>query len=108
MRHSWKHSLAGLVLVSALGSDTGPVAAEEPPKKPTGQSQLLEPLVLPLTADDIPNVYITATLIKPHELSEIPLTVAHGYQSVKVEGKERKMSVNIVAAKSVPCCPSIL
>jgi uncharacterized protein YfaS (alpha-2-macroglobulin family) len=42
---------------------------------------------LPLTADDIPNVYITATLIKPHELSDIPLTVAHGFQSVKVEAK---------------------
>jgi uncharacterized protein YfaS (alpha-2-macroglobulin family) len=56
---------------------------------------------LPLTEDDIPNVYITATLIKPHELSDIPLTVAHGFQSVKVEGKDRKMSVDIVAAKSV-------
>ena len=52
MQHSWKHSLAGLVLVSALGSDAGPVAAEQPPEKPTGQSQLLEPLVLPPTADD--------------------------------------------------------
>ncbi|HEY4209373.1 MAG TPA: MG2 domain-containing protein, partial [Puia sp.] len=58
-------------------------------------------LNLPLTGDDIPNVYITATLIKPHELSEIPLTVAHGYQSVKVEGKDRRMTVDIVAAQSV-------
>ena len=58
-------------------------------------------VTLPLTADDIPNVYITATLIKPHELSDIPLTVAHGYQSVKVEAKDRKIPVGIIAAASV-------
>jgi alpha-2-macroglobulin len=56
---------------------------------------------LPLTADDIPNVYITATLIKPHELSDVPLTVAHGFQSVKVEAKERHMPVEIEAQASV-------
>jgi uncharacterized protein YfaS (alpha-2-macroglobulin family) len=58
-------------------------------------------LSLPLTADDIPNVYITATLVKPHELSDIPLTVAHGFQSVKVEEKDRKIPVEIVAQPSV-------
>ena len=58
-------------------------------------------LDLPLTIEDIPNVYITATLIKPHELSDIPLTVAHGFQSVKVEAKERKIPVEIVAQRSV-------
>ncbi|HWB93136.1 MAG TPA: MG2 domain-containing protein [Puia sp.] len=58
-------------------------------------------LTLPLTADDIPNVYITATLIKPHELSDIPLTVAHGYESVKVESRDRKIPVEITAASSV-------
>ena len=56
---------------------------------------------LPLTADAIPNVYITATLVKPHELSDIPLTVAHGFQSVKVEAKERHMAVEIEAQASV-------
>ncbi|HEV3414045.1 MAG TPA: MG2 domain-containing protein [Puia sp.] len=56
---------------------------------------------LPLTADDIPNVYITATIIKPHDLSDIPLTVAHGFQSVKVEAKERHMPVEIDAQTSV-------
>lgn len=58
-------------------------------------------LDLPLSADDIPNVYITATLIKPHELSDIPLTVAHGYQSVKVEEKDRRIAVSIEAQKAV-------
>lgn len=54
-----------------------------------------------LPADFLPNVYITATLIKAHGVSDIPLTVAHGYKSIKVDDKERKMDVQIVAAKSV-------
>ncbi|HEX5651995.1 MAG TPA: MG2 domain-containing protein, partial [Chitinophagaceae bacterium] len=49
----------------------------------------------------LPNVYITATLIKPHEISDIPLTVAHGFQNVKVEDKERKIPVEIIAKKTV-------
>ncbi|MEI2738677.1 MAG: hypothetical protein V9F01_07820 [Chitinophagaceae bacterium] len=40
--------------------------------------------------DHVPNVYITATLIKPHEVSDIPLTVAHGFKNVTVEDKGRK------------------
>jgi uncharacterized protein YfaS (alpha-2-macroglobulin family) len=55
---------------------------------------------LPLTSEDVPNVYITATLIKPHDVSDIPLTVAHGYESVKVEEKGRKIPVEIVAQKA--------
>ena len=58
-------------------------------------------LDLKLTGDHVPNVYITATLIKPHEVSDIPLTVAHGFQNVKVEEKSRKMPVEIVAQKTV-------
>ena len=56
---------------------------------------------LPLTAEHVPNVYITATLIKAHELSDLPLTVAHGFKNVKVEEKSRKMQVDIVATKAV-------
>ena len=58
-------------------------------------------LDLKMTADHLPNVYVTATLIKPHEASDIPLTVAHGFQSIKVEEKKRKIPVEIVAKKSV-------
>jgi uncharacterized protein YfaS (alpha-2-macroglobulin family) len=58
-------------------------------------------LDLPLTADDVPNVYLTATLIKPHELTDIPLTVAHGFQSVRVEAKERKIPIEITAQNQV-------
>ncbi|MEO6316011.1 MAG: MG2 domain-containing protein [Chitinophagaceae bacterium] len=54
-----------------------------------------------LTADHIPNVYITAALIKPHDVSDIPLTVAHGYKSIMVEEKSRRMDVQIVAQAAV-------
>lgn len=47
-----------------------------------------------------PNVYITATLIKPHGLSSIPLTVAHGFQNITVEDKKRHLPVTITAQKS--------
>ena len=54
-----------------------------------------------LSAEHLPNVYVTATLIKPHEISEIPLTVAVGYQNIRVEEKNRKMPVTIAAQKNV-------
>src|SRR6185436_14351021 len=56
---------------------------------------------LKLTAEHLPNVYVTATLIKPHDVSEIPLTVAHGFQRIIVEEKNRKIPVEITAQKSV-------
>ena len=49
----------------------------------------------------VPNVYVTATLIKPHEVTDIPLTVAHGFQDVKVEEKSRRIPVEIEAKKQV-------
>jgi uncharacterized protein YfaS (alpha-2-macroglobulin family) len=45
-------------------------------------------LDLELSGVHVPNVYITATLIKPHDVSDIPLTVAHGFQNVIVEEKK--------------------
>ncbi len=56
---------------------------------------------LKLGTEHLPNVYVTATLFKPHEESDIPLTVAHGYQSIRVEEKSRKMDVQIVAQSAV-------
>ncbi|MES2881060.1 MAG: MG2 domain-containing protein, partial [Bacteroidota bacterium] len=56
---------------------------------------------VPLKSEWLPNVYVTATLIKPHEVSGIPLTVAHGFQNIKIEEKERKMNVVITAQKTV-------
>ena len=52
-------------------------------------------------ADYVPNVYITATLFKPHEESELPLTIAHGVAPIMVENKDNRLPLNIeVAEKS--------
>ncbi|WEK35731.1 MAG: MG2 domain-containing protein [Candidatus Pseudobacter hemicellulosilyticus] len=56
---------------------------------------------LKLGAEHLPNVYVTATLFKPHEVSDIPLTVAHGFQSIRVEESNRKLDVVIEAQKAV-------
>ncbi|MFL5739244.1 MAG: alpha-2-macroglobulin family protein [Flavisolibacter sp.] len=56
---------------------------------------------LPLKSEFVPNIYVTATLIKPHEVSDIPLTVAHGFQNIKVEERNRRIGVEITAEKSV-------
>lgn len=56
-------------------------------------------LEIPVTADYLPNVYITATLFKPHGVSDIPLTVAHGFKSITVEDNGRKIQPEIIAAK---------
>jgi uncharacterized protein YfaS (alpha-2-macroglobulin family) len=54
-------------------------------------------LDLKMSAENVPNVYVTATLIKPHQVSDIPLTVAHGFENITVEEKSRKMNVAIEA-----------
>ncbi len=51
---------------------------------------------LALESEHLPNVYITATLIRPHEESTMPLTVAHGYKSLGVTDIERKLNVQIL------------
>jgi len=48
----------------------------------------------------VPNVYVTATLFRPHEVSDIPLTVAHGFRNIKVEEPGRQLPVSIDAVKS--------
>lgn len=55
---------------------------------------------LKLGSEHVPNVYVTATLIKPHEASDMPLTVAHGFQNITVEEGGRKIPVQITAAKT--------
>src|SRR5450432_473768 len=56
---------------------------------------------LKLTAEAMPNAYITATLIKPHGISDIPLTVAHGFENLMVEEKERRIPLEIIAQKKI-------
>ena len=55
---------------------------------------------LKLVSEHVPNVYVTATLIKPHEVTDMPLTVAHGFQNITVEESGRKIPVQITAAKT--------
>lgn len=50
-----------------------------------------------LSDNDVPNMFITATLFKPHDVSEIPLTAAHGYRKVIVEDLSKQMKVTITA-----------
>ncbi len=58
-------------------------------------------LKLPVKDGFIPNVYITATLIRKIEEGGIPLTVAHGFASMKVEKASYKIPVVITASEQV-------
>src|SRR5262249_20082529 len=58
-------------------------------------------LDLPVTKDHLPNVYVTATLFKPHGVSDVPLTVAHGFKGLTVQEKERHLTVAIDAPQKV-------
>ena len=50
-----------------------------------------------MTAAYLPNIYVSATLIKPHQSTEFPLTVAHGFQSINVKESKRRTSIKITA-----------
>lgn len=58
-------------------------------------------LILPITKDHLPNVYITATLFRKVDDGSIPLTVAHGVKPLTVEVPDNKIPLSIsVAEKS--------
>jgi uncharacterized protein YfaS (alpha-2-macroglobulin family) len=52
---------------------------------------------LPIKSEHLPNIYISATLIKPISDGAIPLTVAHGYQSMEVENADNQLNLSIEA-----------
>ncbi|MCF2506591.1 MG2 domain-containing protein [Dyadobacter sp. CY107] len=54
-------------------------------------------LTLKLTEEHLPNVFITATLIRPFDTTDMPLTVAHGFTPILVEDPDRKLPVTITA-----------
>jgi hypothetical protein len=56
-------------------------------------------MTLSLGSEHLPNVYVAATLIRPLDNSNLPLTVAHGYASVAVEDADTKIPVEIVAVE---------
>lgn len=43
----------------------------------------------------LPNVYVAATLFRPMDASDLPLTVAHGFRNIKVEAKQNKLPVSV-------------
>jgi alpha-2-macroglobulin len=47
----------------------------------------------------LPNVFVTATLIRPLTASTMPLMVAHGFAPLKVEDADTKLAVDIVAVE---------
>ncbi|QRR02978.1 alpha-2-macroglobulin family protein [Dyadobacter sandarakinus] len=47
----------------------------------------------------LPNVFVTATLIRPLDNSDLPLTVAHGFIPIMLEEPDRKLPVTITAAE---------
>ncbi len=59
-------------------------------------------LDFPIKDEFLPNVYITATLFKPHTISnETPFLVGHGFTSIKVDKEYNKLFVNIESPKKI-------
>jgi uncharacterized protein YfaS (alpha-2-macroglobulin family) len=55
---------------------------------------------IPLNADLVPNVFVSATLIRPMRELNVPLTVAHGYTALMVENPKNKLPIDIEAAEN--------
>ncbi|AFM05607.1 large extracellular alpha-helical protein [Bernardetia litoralis DSM 6794] len=57
---------------------------------------------IPITDEHLPNVYVSATLIRPLSNNDVPLTVAHGYIPISVENeKEHKIELEITAPERI-------
>ena len=54
-------------------------------------------LTLSLKEVHLPNVYVTATLIRPLDASDLPLTVGHGFAPIAVAAPDRELPVNVTA-----------
>ncbi|MEZ5013893.1 MAG: MG2 domain-containing protein [Chitinophagales bacterium] len=55
---------------------------------------------LKMNSEDVPNIYVTATLFRPGDNSGLPLTVAHGIINLKVDDPDKKLSVQVTHAKN--------
>ena len=51
-----------------------------------------------MSNDEVPTVYVTATLIKPHVNNNLPLLVAHGFEPIEVHNPMNNLEVKINAA----------
>lgn len=56
-------------------------------------------LTLPLPGKYVPNVYVSATLIRPLLNTGSPFTVAHGYKRLRVEQAGNRLPLRLSAAK---------
>jgi uncharacterized protein YfaS (alpha-2-macroglobulin family) len=56
-------------------------------------------LKLDIKEEHLPNVFVTATLIRTLDASDMPLTVAHGFTPLMVEDPDRKLPVTITAVE---------
>lgn len=56
-------------------------------------------LALPIKPEYLPNVYVSATLVKPADDTSIPFTVAHGYCNLSIESQKNRLEVKVVAAQ---------
>ena len=54
-------------------------------------------LSIPINKDEVPGIYVSASLIKPLSDNSIPLTIARGFEPIKVEDPANKLSVQISA-----------
>lgn len=54
---------------------------------------------LDIDQEHVPNMYITATLFRPHAVSDLPLTVAHGFAPVMVADPSKKLPIEIDAVE---------
>ena len=52
-----------------------------------------------ITEEHLPNVYVSATLIRPLDDTNMPLMVAHGYAPVMVEDADNQLPVEVVAVE---------
>lgn len=58
-------------------------------------------LNIDISSKHLPNIYISATLIRKNDASGLPLTVGHGYASLKVDDPDLKMNVDISAPEKI-------
>jgi uncharacterized protein YfaS (alpha-2-macroglobulin family) len=56
-------------------------------------------LILKIKEAHLPNVFVTATLIRKMDDTDMPLTVAHGFTPIVVEKTDRKLPVTISVAE---------
>ncbi len=56
-------------------------------------------MTLPVSEEFLPNVFISATLVRPTKKLNVPLTVAHGYAPLKAKKSSNELPITIEAAK---------